>query len=232
MRHDEMTDLDHIRVMVEDGTRGMIERLHESLDAWGFGGGLLVSKDKGLFRADGHGPLPLHRDCHFERVPFDLPDVGLSGTSGWAVFFRQYRADAPARRHRGMRWYLCGWVPVERGDELREWLDLLNAAIERQVQRIEAASSPTSSPAPIEDDASVRFHASVAWMRSLGLPVPEAENVGELMTKLEEMSKDGPIDMREPRRSAADGDVGQARDSGAETALPVGVQGDRGKGNP
>ena len=221
MRPDEMTDLDHIRVMVDDGSRGMIERLHESQDAWGFGGGLWISKDKGRFIADGHGALPLHRDCNFERVHFDLPDVGPAGTSGWAVFFRQYRADAPTRRHRGMRWYLCGWVPAERGDELAGWLDLLNAAIERQVRKIESEASDPSE-ARLEDDAAAHFRASTAWMRSLGLPVPEAENIGDLMTKLEQMSKDGPIDMREPAPSASATETDPSPDR-----LPDG----RGKGN-
>jgi hypothetical protein len=53
-------------------------------------------------------------------------------------------------------------------------------------------------------------------MRSLGLPVPEAENIGELMTKLEQMSKDGPIDMRQPAPSASASEIDASPDQRPE----------------
>ncbi len=44
MSDSHMTDEDHIPFMLDGGPRGLIERLYETADAWGFGGSRWLAK--------------------------------------------------------------------------------------------------------------------------------------------------------------------------------------------
>ena len=53
-----MTDEDHIAYMLDGGTRGQIERLTESKDSIGFGGGLWLHAELPAFKESVGGPGP------------------------------------------------------------------------------------------------------------------------------------------------------------------------------
>ncbi|MBZ0234862.1 MAG: hypothetical protein K8M05_21220 [Deltaproteobacteria bacterium] len=190
-----MTDEDHIRYMLDGGERGLIERLWETKDAWGFGGSLWIAKEHPLFKdgpmRDASGDITrLTSYNRFEKTRFHLADTGARG---WAVWFLRGPRDAASGSMDNRS--LCGWVHLEREAELSGWLDFLNSLIETHVEKASAAwSAMTEAERQAVSDRHVQ--RSLAFFRSLGISMPDAENMDELVDKMQEMGKDGPIDLR------------------------------------
>jgi hypothetical protein len=178
-----MSDDDHIRYMLDGGTRGLLEHLVELRDAWGFGGTIWIAKHAAVYKV---GPgdstdgdlYPLRPATRWEKTWFELD----TGAKGWAVWFHAPELALDGRS-------LCGWVPPEREVELTKWLTFLNAEIAKLV-----ANAPPVDPA---EEAAKKFALTRAFYEHLGIPLPEAGNMDELVGRLEEASKaDHPIDLR------------------------------------
>lgn len=135
-----MTDDDHIRYMLDGGTRGQIERLIESKDTIGFGGGLWLHAELPAFKEDVGRPGPmrlgeLRRRSEFYKQRFELD----TGAAGFAVWFR--RGSDPLRPRRDDDRTLCGWVPLAREAEVTAWLERLNTLIQTNLDRIGSPSA-------------------------------------------------------------------------------------------
>jgi hypothetical protein len=175
-------DQEHIAFMLDGGTRGMIEQLVESADAWGFGGSLWIAKNSAHYKV---GPVDttsgaifdLSQDTHFEKTWFETE----AGPTGWAIWFH-----APGLPLRGRM--LCGWVPAAREADVARWLSFLNAEI---AARVSEAGRPPEAMTP-----EARLGASIAAIRRLGVPIPDANNIDDFVTRLENASPDGPVDAR------------------------------------
>lgn len=80
-------------------------------------------------------------------------------------------------------------VKVDQEAELKKWLTFLNDEIATRV-----ANAPPVDP---EKQAARSFALQKAWFERIGIPLPEAGNMDELVGKIEEASKaDGPLDAR------------------------------------
>jgi hypothetical protein len=197
---DSMTDEDHVRYMLDGGDRGLILRLYETNDSLGFGGGLWIAKEQPLFK-DGVTPSgggrisQLYRRSRFYKQRFELPDTGAKG---WAVWFQ--RGSDPLRPNTPGNCVLCGWVRLDREAEVTGWLDRLNELIQVNLDR---AGAPSEEQ---EREAAAAAHArgSAAILGSLGIKVPGAENMDDLVTKVAELGKDGPIDARSVAKGKAE----------------------------
>lgn len=191
------TDDEHIAYMLDGGTRGMIERLVETEDTWGFGGSLWISKTYAHYEAGALGAssgriYALGEHTRFEKAWFELD----TGAKGWAVWFH-----APELPLRGRM--LCGWVPADRESDITSWLAFLNAEIEARVR--EGRRLPVRAAAASSDE---RFKASIEAFRRLGVPMPQADNIDAFVARLEEAAADGPLDARTPTLGqAAAGDA-------------------------
>jgi hypothetical protein len=177
-------DDEHIAFMLDGGTRGLIEQLVETRDAWGLGGSLWISKTSAHYSAlegSQRRIFDLTEGTRFEKAWFEFE----SGAKGWAVWFH-----APGLPLRGRT--LCGWVPVDKESDITGWLAFLNTEIEARVHEGRRLASETlSSVTPDE-----RFKASVGAIGRLGISVPAANNIDELVTRLEIASAEGPLDAR------------------------------------
>lgn len=185
---DEKTDADHYRYMLEHG--GRINGIVEAKDSWGHGGNVWIAKDQPVFKV---GPyvIPLRASTHYYRSKFTV-EAGGKRVAGWALWFQPDPRDA-SRFANGR--VLCGWT--DDGNKAASWVDFLNHQIRARLA--EAASRPAPEPkdeAAEEAAATARFQGSMTMLRGLGLHVPDAKNVDELVTKLEEQTREGPIDSR------------------------------------
>jgi hypothetical protein len=195
MSDDGQNDDEHIAFMLDGGTRGLIERLVETQDDWGFGGSLWISKTYAhysLLDGSRRRGFDLTENTRFEKAWFEFE----SGAKGWAIWFH-----APELPLRGRT--LCGWVPVDKESDVTGWLAFLNAEIEARVRNGRRLISDTPSPLTLDE----RFGASIAAIGRLGISVPAANNIDELVRRLEIASAEGPLDARtdastwEPDRS-------------------------------
>jgi hypothetical protein len=142
VNEDDMTDEDHVRYMLDGGERGLIERLWETKDAWGFGGSLWIAKEHPVFK---DGPMRgetgditrLTSHNRFEKTKFHLADTGARG---WALWFLRGPRDASSGSLDNRS--LCGWVPLDRENELSGWLDFLNGLIETQPRVLQEHGDP------------------------------------------------------------------------------------------
>ncbi len=182
---DEKTDADHYCYMLEHG--GRINGIVEAEDSWGHGGNLWIAKGQPLFKV-GPNVLPLRESTHYYASKFTAKVEGTSVT-GWALWFQPDPADAS--RYANGR-VLCGWTDDE--NKVTSWVDFLNQQIRARLD--EAASQPAPTEAEREAAAARHFQHSMAMFRKIGVPMPDAENVDDFVTRLEQQNKEGPIDNR------------------------------------
>lgn len=189
MRED-MTDDEHVSYMLDGGDRGLIESFIKTEDSIGFGGGIVLHRElpayKYLSRPGGPKALPVGRRSEFYAQRFAL-DTGASGVAVWF-----WTGEDPVRPRRRANRTLCGWVPLAREAELAAWLEELNRTIQANLDRVGA---PTTE-AELEVAMKAHTQGNIALLRGLGLTVPDADNMDELVTRLEEAGRDGPIDAR------------------------------------
>jgi hypothetical protein len=176
---------------------GRVERLVETKDAWGFGGTSWLSKHHAVWK-DGPARSPegqinaLHPSCEYYLQRFALD----TGARGLAIWFRRGPAD-PALPL-GNR-SLLGWVALEREGEAAGWIAFLNGEIKARL-RDAAAARAEMTDAEHEAASAAHLQTSLAWIGSLGVPVPQAATMDELVDKLKAAAADGPIDLRSKKK--------------------------------
>jgi hypothetical protein len=196
---DQMTDEDHIRYMLDGGDRGIIEKLWEMKDSWGFGGGVWLAKEHPLVKFGVAGPskkdefLPLNASCRFEATPFHLADTGARGLAVWFQWGpRDERSCSLDNRT------LCGWVRPEREADVTEWLRFLNELVAAHIAKRQAAWDAMTDEQRQDAISAAHFEASRLAFERLGIPMPRD------MNELEKWAKaDAPIDGR--RKEPPDG---------------------------
>jgi hypothetical protein len=159
--------------MLDGSDRGLVTKLWELPDAWGFGGGLWLAKEHPMVKLGAMGPsdkdefLTLNSSCRFEATPFHLAGSGARGHAIW--FQTGPRDEGSSSMHNRM---LCGWVTPDRAEDLAQWLHFLNELVTAHVAKLKAQWDALTEEEKQDALSAAHLEASFRAFERMGIPMP------------------------------------------------------------